>query len=93
MSVLFGIGAVGQQQTNAFGGRNSANTSQIGQPTIDWSEVEFEIAGVQDDALRRMERRCHAVRYRVSHRNELDIERTNHSTFAINNRNELGAIE
>ena len=93
MSVFFCVGAIGQQQTNAFVGCNRADTSQVSETAIDGSEVELEIAGVQDHTLRSVECRCDSVRHRVRNGNELDVERTDHSAFAVDNRNEFGAVK
>ncbi|CAB4372829.1 unannotated protein [freshwater metagenome] len=91
--MLLGIGAVGEKETNAFGGSNGANSSEVRKAAIDRGQVELEIAGVKDDALRRMKHRCDAVGNRVSDWDEFHVERADHATFAIDDRDELGAVE
>ena len=81
---LFGVGGVTQQQTDAFvaQGRQPGN---IGASPINRGQIQFEIARVHDDADGRVNGERVRRRYRVSDRNELDLKRTNASTFAILN--------
>ena len=93
VSVLLSISAVGEKETNAFGGSNCANSSEVSKTAVDRGQIELEIASVKNDALRRMKHRCDAVGNRVRHWNKFDVERPDHAAFAIDDRDELGAIE
>ena len=52
-----------------------AEPGEVGAARIDRREVELEVAGVQDDALRGVHRDGVSVRHRVGDRDELDDER------------------
>ena len=57
--------------------------AEVGAPAVDRGEVELEVAGVQDDALRRVQRDGVGVRHRVGDRDELDVERADHAPLAV----------
>src|SRR2546430_711802 len=71
---LLGVGGVGQQQADAVVGRNGADPRQVGEPTVDRSQVELEVARMQHDPLRRVEGGGETMRDRMGHGYELDIE-------------------
>ena len=83
VTVFFGVGRVGQQQADAFVGRDRADAGQVGATAVDRREVELEVAGVQDHALRCVDGDRVRVRHRVGDRDELDVERTDHATLAV----------
>ena len=68
-------------------------TAEVGEAAVDRREVELEVAGVQDRALRRVERGGEAVRHRVGDRDELAVERADPAALAVVHRDQLGAVE
>ena len=93
MTALIGVGGVGQEQADALVGGDGTDAGQVGEAAVDGREIELEIAGVEDDSLRRVERRGHAMGNRVGHGDELDVERSDLTALAIGHRDELGATE
>ena len=66
---------VGQQQADALVLGDRPHHPEVGQPAVDRGEVELEVAGVEDRALRGVERGGEAVGHRVGDRDELAVER------------------
>ena len=93
MAVLVGVGGVGQQQADALVAGDRADAGQVGEAAVDRGEVELEVAGVQDHALRGVERGGEAVGHRVGDGDELHVERADHAALAVGDRDELGAVE
>ena len=93
MSVLLGVRAVGEQQTNALGGGDGADATEVGATTIHRGEVELEVAGVQDDTLRGVQGDGVRVRNRVRDGDELHVERTDHPPLAVAHHNQVGLSE
>ena len=52
MTFFFSVGAVGHEQPNAAVVRQRTQSGKVGTTTINWSEVELEVAGMQHHALR-----------------------------------------
>ncbi len=90
---LFGIGRIRKEQAKALGFGNLTQPGQVGAPAVDRSEVELEVARVEDDALRRVDRNRVSMRHRVGDRDELDIERPDHPALAVLADDQLGAAE
>ena len=90
MTLFLGIGGVGQQQPDPLVGGNGADTRQVGATPIDRGEVDLEVAGVQDHTLRCVDRNGVGVRHRVSDRDELDVERTDHAALAVLDDDQFG---
>ena len=91
--MLVGVGGVGQQQPDALLVAERADAGEVGEATVDRGEVELEVAGVEDHALRRVERGGEAVGHRVRDRDELDVERADLAPLAVGDRDQLGAVE
>ena len=62
VAVLVGVGGVRQQQPDALVLGDGAHDAEIGEPAVDRSQVELEVTGVQDRALRGVERGGEPVR-------------------------------
>ena len=60
-----------------------ADPAEVGAATVDRGEVELEVAGVEDHALRRVQRDRVCVWHRVGDRDELDVERADHPPLAV----------
>jgi hypothetical protein len=72
---------------------DGADAAQVGQSTVDRREVDLEVAGVQDRALRGVERRGEPLGHRVGDREELAVERADLPALAVLHDDELGALE
>ena len=70
-----GVRGVGQQQVNAVGAE-PGEPAEVGQPVVQRQLVHLEVAGVQDDPGRRLDRDRERVRDRVVDREELQLPRT-----------------
>ena len=86
------VGAVAQEQSDAVVLGEVSDRSKIGEATVDRCHVEFEIAGVQNHALRRVERGGESVRYRVGHGEELEIEGPDLDTVPVADLDEAGLL-
>ena len=65
---------------------DGADAGEVGEAAVDRREVELPVAGVQDHALRRVERGGEAVRHRVGDGDELDVERADLAALAVDAR-------
>ena len=90
---LLGVGRVGHQQPDALVGRDRADAGEVGAAAVDRREVELEVAGVQDDTLRRVHRDRVGVRHRVGDGDELDVERADHPPLAVLDDDQVGLAQ
>ena len=90
---VVGVGRVGQQQPHARVVGERADAGQRGAPAVHGREVELEVAGVQDQALRRGEGRYEAPGDRMGDRHGLASEGPRAETVAVANLAELGPVE
>ena len=90
---LLGVGGVGQQQADAVLVGDATDARQIGDAAVDGREVELEVAGVQDHALRCVERGGEPVGHRVGDGDELAVEGPDAPPLAVDHGDELGAVE
>ena len=67
--------------------------AEVGEAAVDRGEVELPVAGVQDHALRGVERGGEAVGHRVGDGDELDVERADLAALAVGHRDQLGLAE
>ena len=72
-----------EQQADAVVLGDGADAGEVGEAAVDRREVELQVAGVQDHALRRVERGGEAVRHRVGDGDELDVERADRAALAV----------
>ena len=93
VAVRVGVGGVPQQQADALVAGDGAHAGQVGEAAVDRGEVELEVAGVQDHALRRVERGGEAVGHRVGDGDELDVERADLAALAVGDGDEVGVAE
>ncbi len=89
-TTLFGVGAVEHQQANAVSCSKRTQASQVGASIVHWSEVDLEVARMNNDALRCVQCNGMCVRNRVGDGNELHIEWPNASTLVVDNGDQLG---
>jgi hypothetical protein len=86
------VGAVGEQRQHAGG-------AELGEPVdvevlaVNRRLVDLEVAGVDDDPRRGVNRDCHAIRHAVRDAYELDLERAHGDALARRYRYEHAAIE
>ncbi len=71
----------------------AADAGQVGEAAVDRREVELEVAGVEDHALRGVEGGGEAVGHRVGDGDELHVEGPDPAPLAVGDRDELGAVE
>ena len=83
---------VREQQADAFGGGDLADPGQVRAAPVDGVQVELEVAAVEHDALGGVEGEGEAVRHRVRHRDELDVERPDPAPLAVAHRHERGLL-
>ncbi len=68
-----GVGRVGEQQVDALAAK-PREPGQVGQPPVERQLVHLEVAGVQHDAGRGLDRHGERVGDRVVHREEFKVE-------------------
>ena len=83
MALLVGVGGVGEQQADALVLGDGAHDAEVGEPAVDRGEVELEVAGVQDRALRRVDGGGEAVGHRVGDGDELAVERADPAPLVV----------
>ncbi len=93
MAVAVGVGGVAHQEPDALVVGDGAHAGEVGEAAVDRREVELPVAGVQEHALRRVERGGEAVRHRVGDGDELHVEGPDHPALAVDDRDELGPAE
>ena len=87
---FLGVGRVGQQQADALVGGDGSDAGEVGATSVDRREIELEVAGVEDDSLRRVDRDRVRVGHRVGDGDELDVERTDHPPLAVLDDDQIG---
>ena len=72
---FLGVGRVGERHADAVG-LGELTDREVGAPIVDGCEVELEVAGVQDEALRGVHGDGVGVGHAVGDGDELDVEGT-----------------
>ncbi len=88
---LFGVGRIAEQQRDTEV-TDRGEARDVGATSVDGSEVEFEIARVHDDPDFGVKGQGVRARYRVGHRDELDVERPDLSTFPVGDFDECEVV-
>ena len=71
---LLGVGRVGQQQADPGVRGDGPDAGQIRAAAVDGKEIQFEVTGVQQHALRRADSGDDTTRHRVGDGDELAVE-------------------
>ena len=87
------VGRVGQQQPHARVAGQRADAGQCGAPPVHGREVELEVAGVQDQALRGGEGRYESPGDRMGDRHGLAFEGPRVEAVSVADLAELGPVE
>jgi len=89
---LLGVRRVREQETNPDRVGERADAGEVGQPAVDRREVELEVPRVEHDSLGGVEGDREALRHRVRHGDELDVERADPPSFAVGDRDQFGTL-
>ena len=93
VAVLLGVGGVGQEQADALRRRDGAHAGQVGAAIVDRGEVQLEVPGVEDHALRGVDRDGEGMGHRVRDGDELDVEGADVPPVAVGDHDQLGLPE
>ena len=87
--LLLGVGGVRQEQPDPGPIGQSPDLGQVRGSPVDGSQVDLEIAGMQDDALGRVKGGGEPMRHRMGDRDELHVEGADLAPLAVAHRDEL----
>src|SRR5450755_365270 len=89
---LLRVGGVGEEEADAHGLGQLTHAGEVGPTAVHRLQVQLEVAGVQDHALRGVEGDGAGVGHRVGGGDELDVARPDADPLPVLDGDEVGAV-
>jgi hypothetical protein len=91
VAALVGVGGVRQEEAHALVLGDGPHDPEVGESAVDRREVELPVAGVEDGALRGVERRGEALGHGVRDGDELAVERAEPPALVVLHHDHAGS--